>query len=84
MPDAELYVLQLDIKERRIRSYAFTAKKALEAQQKYAELEAKSDPQNVHTVLVSVDSFASLRKAYPSFYLDISGFIGALKLILSV
>jgi len=80
--DAQLFLLQLDLKERRIRSIPFSKAQAIEAQDAYVRLEASSDSQNMQTVLVSVDSVAALPKAYPSFYLDISEFVKVLNQIL--
>ena len=42
------------------------------------EKETENDP-NTQVVLVSVEDLASLRKAYPNYYVDTSGFIAAVE-----
>jgi hypothetical protein len=56
----------------------------IEAQNRYLEVEkANKDKPEVQTVLVSVDSVAHLRKAYPNYFLDISEFVMVLKKMLA-
>jgi putative GTP pyrophosphokinase len=81
----QLYLLELDLNSRTIQTKSFRKDQSAEAQERYLEVEKSSkDRPEKQNVLVSVDSLASLRKAYPSFYLDIGEFIKVLRRILSV
>lgn len=80
---APFFLLALNLQKRTIKTVAFAEDEATQAEDEYIKLEANSDPQNIQTVLVSVASVTALRKAYPSFYLDISTFVHLLKKILA-
>ena len=67
--DAKYYVLSLDAAgdEPQVTVFAFTKDEVAEAEQQERMLiKAKS----LDVVLVSVDSIASLRRAYPNYFLD--------------
>ena len=51
------------------------------ATQIYANIE-RSNNNNIDAVLVSANSFATLRLAYPNYFADISNFISILKNII--
>lgn len=78
------FLLELNARERTIRTARFQQDHLAEAQDKYLEVEkANKDKPEVQTVLVSVDSVEHLRKAYPNYFLDISEFVSVLKRILA-
>jgi hypothetical protein len=59
----------LDTQEKSIQTIAHRSNEA--AAEDYIRLEKENlEKPYVQTVLVSVDSVAALKKAYPSFYLD--------------
>ena len=77
-------MLQLDLTARTVRTTNFLKAQVAEAQEKYLEVEkANKDKPEMQTVLVSVDSIDALRKAYPSYYLDITEFVKVLNRILA-
>lgn len=82
--EAHFFLLQLDLSARTVRTTSFIKSQAGEAQEKYLEVEkANKDKPEMQTVLVSVDSIDALRKAYPSYYLDITEFVKVLNKILA-
>lgn len=69
------YLLSLDSKKRIITHIGFTKHEMPEAQRQYLAAEAANvDKPWIQTVLVSVDSVAALRRAYPNYYLDSQAF----------
>lgn len=77
------FLLELNSKERKIRTIRFQAGELEKAQNQYLALEkANKDRPEVQTVLVSVDSVEHLRRAYPNYFLDISEFVNVLKKVL--
>jgi len=65
------FLLVLNSKDRRIRVLPFSKGELQAAQQQYLELEKENNEKPwMQSVLVSVDSVAALRRAYPNFYLD--------------
>ena len=82
--EGQLFLLELNVTARTIRTTGFSKDQAVEAQDKYLEVEKtnKDKPEN-QAVLVSVDSLAALPKAYPNYYLDISQFLKVLIKILA-
>jgi hypothetical protein len=78
------FLLQLDLNARTVRTTSFLKAQVGEAQEKYLEVEkTNKDKPEMQTVLVSVDSIDALRKAYPSYYLDITEFVKVLNKILA-
>lgn len=72
---AHSYLLILDSKQKRIRVQGFEKGQLPLAQQHYLEMEkANAHKPEIQTVLVSVDSVAALRRAYPNYYLDAIAF----------
>lgn len=82
--NAHFYLLELDTGARTINVTGFLAKELEEAVTLYlkAERETKSAQAN-DTVLVSVDSLASLRRAYPNYFADTRVFLSLMRQALS-
>jgi len=78
--DAHYYLLQLDANKKTVNVKGFSYAMLKEAQAEYTEIERSSARQPGHdAVLVSVDSLASLRRAYPNYFLDTANFTTALR-----
>jgi putative GTP pyrophosphokinase len=74
-PHAGYYnIVKLDIPNKRITVYSYNKSQLDEVTKKYAELEAEADD-SVDIVLVSVTNIATLKKAYPNYFLDVSEFV---------
>jgi hypothetical protein len=72
------YLVILDSKERSTRTTAYSQELLPEAQRDYLESEKENkDKPWIQAVLVSVDSIAALRRAYPNFFLDSMAFLDA-------
>jgi ppGpp synthetase/RelA/SpoT-type nucleotidyltranferase len=71
--DAALYLLVLDPDKFTTTLYSYAPEKAAEATAEYARIE-KEQPK-LQAVLISVDSVAALRAAYPNYFLDTSSFL---------
>jgi len=70
----------LDSQKRQIMVQGFSKNLLAQAQQQYLEVEAANvDKPWMQTVLVSVDSVAALRRAYPNYYLDAVAFSQAVE-----
>ncbi len=73
-PDAVAYILELDSQKKRTRTFPFISPEV--AAERYMAMEKKNlTKRHIQTVLVSVDSIAALKSAYPSYYLDAHRFI---------
>ncbi len=74
--DSDLYLLELDSQKRMINYMGYRRADFKQASSDYsdAEREHKNEP-DIHVVLVSVESLDDLKSAYPSFFLDSTGFI---------
>lgn len=69
------YLMVLDSKKRRTDVTGYAERDLPQAQEDYLELEkANNDKPWIQSVLVSVDSVAALKRAYPNFYLDSMAF----------
>jgi hypothetical protein len=67
--NAHFFLLELSPDILKITGY--TAAQQVEAQEQYAEVEKRiTKEDNSDAVLVSVDSLAALRRAYPNYFLD--------------
>ena len=71
--DAALYLLVLDPEKFTTTLYPYAKEKAAEATAEYARIE-KEQPK-LQAVLISVDSVAALRAAYPNYFLDTTSFL---------
>jgi len=84
MKGAHLYLLELDISKNRLRIQGFSAEELQDAQHQYMDLEKQhKDDHSFQAVLVGGGTVASLRRAYPNFYLDSSAFMTAVRLAIS-
>jgi hypothetical protein len=70
---AGMYLLVLNPDDFSIRIFPYAADRLLAAHAHYAQIE-KEEP-SLQAVLVSVDSLAALRTAYPNYFLDTSAFL---------
>lgn len=70
---AAMYLLVLDPSTFSTTLYPYSSEKATDANAHYARLE-KEQP-DLQAVLVSVDSVAALRTAYPNYFLDTTSFL---------
>jgi ppGpp synthetase/RelA/SpoT-type nucleotidyltranferase len=81
MVDARAFLLVLNSEAKTIEVTAFKKDELRQASEDYLLVEtATADKPEVQAVLVSVDSIAALRSAYPNYYLDTRAFIDALRL----
>lgn len=71
--DVSAYLLVLNSEERTLETTAFATDEMKDATEMYLEME-KTRPES-QAVLVSVESLAALRTAYPNYYLDTSAFV---------
>jgi hypothetical protein len=84
VPDAKYFLLELTPDTDTIRITGFKASQSQEAQSQYTDVEKRiSGDERSDAVLVSVDSIASLRRAYPNYFLDTGAFADLLEESLS-
>lgn len=78
--DSDLYLLELDSQKREINYMGYSKADFKEASDAYREAErAHKNKDDVHVILVSVESLNDLKSAYPSFFLDSAGFIDLIR-----
>ncbi len=76
----KIFLLQLDSESRTIKTTGYSSDGLLSAQARCLEIERENkDFPGRQVVLVSVDSLNALPKAYPNFFLDITGFTALVK-----
>lgn len=75
----EYYIINISVKEKNVRIRTFKKSEYERATKEYLELEKSIDNRENAVVLVSSISLKSLKKAYPSYFLDTSEFITALE-----
>jgi hypothetical protein len=69
------YVMRLEFGERMVYFLTYNARQSQEANEQYTDLERKAkEGGDTQVVLVSVDSIAALRRAYPNYFLDTERF----------
>jgi ppGpp synthetase/RelA/SpoT-type nucleotidyltranferase len=74
------FILKLDTEQRSLSITPFTKDEMLFADAKYLEMEKETEGNsNIQVVLVSADSVAALRRAYPNYYVDTTAFIEAIQ-----
>lgn len=74
--DAKYFLVRLDPVSRRVRVKGFKQNESQEANARYIEAEqAIAKNSAVRVVLVSASSIASLRRAYPNYFLDTDAFL---------
>ncbi len=69
------YVIRTDPQEQMVEMWSFSAKKIQEAQSHYAKLETGYEDHDSQVVMVSSDSFNSMKQAYPAFFADSHNFV---------
>jgi hypothetical protein len=79
--DANYYLLELDPSAMKINVLGYRRQDLEKATKDYLEAE-KNLSSNSDAVLVSVESMASLRRAYPNYFLDTTRFVEAVTLAL--
>ena len=79
-PGTHFYLMILDLDKRTLNLKQFKKDEAVQSQKAYdkAEKETENSP-NTQVVLVSVDDFNALPKAYPNYYVDTKDFILAVE-----
>ena len=76
--NAQYFLLQLDPSARTVAVTGYRANELERASNEYLESERRiNEKTGAQAVLVSVDSLASLRRAFPNYFLDTSLFIAA-------
>jgi len=79
MKGAKFFLLDLDPNTMRLHITGYNAQELERASRDYLNVEKRALAGGRDAVLVSVDSFRALRKAYPNYYLDTHKFIQAVK-----
>ena len=77
--EGDYYILNINFKKQRVGITVFPKKDYQYATSEYLNLEKKINPNENAVVLVAANSIKSLKKAYPSYFLDTSEFIEALR-----
>ena len=75
------YLLQLNYKKKVVNVHGFTMDQIGIATKCYDKVEAKNSP-DIDAVLVSGESFDSLREAYPNYFADIEQFVNMMRKII--
>jgi putative GTP pyrophosphokinase len=77
----DYYIIHINISEQRVIIRSYTKSNFEKASEDYANIEKSISEVEGAVVLVSSDSILSLKKAYPSYFLDTSEFISAIEKI---
>jgi len=77
------FLLELDYTENKLNIKGFKSGDILQASAEYLEAEKRLSPTSGDAVLVSVESIAALRRAYPNYYLDTDVFVSLVEDVLS-
>lgn len=77
--EGEYYLLELDPLQQKVTVRSYARNELEKAQADYLEVEKRTEDTVSDAVLVSVDSLASLQRAYPNYFLDTRVFIGLVK-----
>jgi ppGpp synthetase/RelA/SpoT-type nucleotidyltranferase len=80
--NADIYLLVLNPDTFSTELYPYPREKMADATARYAQIE-KENP-DLQAVLVSVDSVAALRTAYPNYFLDTAAFISGVNEVLEI
>ncbi|WP_051420639.1 RelA/SpoT domain-containing protein [Helicobacter pametensis] len=73
------FVIWLNLQTRYLQINGFPKERYIEAQILYDALESKTSEENCDVVLISLDDFKQIQKAYPNYYLDCKTFIQTLE-----
>ncbi len=76
--DGDYYILNIDFVKRKVNITVFPKRNYKYATEEYLKVEKSIEPLKGAVVLVAANSIKSLKKAYPSYFLDTSEFIEAL------
>ena len=77
---AKAFLLVLDYKAKSIEVTGYSQAELAQAAEDYILLETNTARKpEIQAVLVSVDSLAALRSAYPNYYLDTGAFISVMR-----
>jgi Region found in RelA / SpoT proteins len=82
IPNARYFLLELDPNAGSITISGFRSDELMRATDRYTDTEKKITEAGGDAVLVSVDSLAALRRAYPNYFLDTRVFLDLLEEIL--
>jgi hypothetical protein len=74
----DYYIIFINVKEHLVRIQSYSKNNFNQASEDYANIEKSVTESEGAVVLVSSDSIISLKKAYPSYFLDTSEFIAAI------
>lgn len=77
--EGDYYLLNIDFVKRNINILVFPKRHYKYATEEYLKIEKSIEPLKSAVVLVAANSIKSLKKAYPSYFLDTSEFIDALE-----
>lgn len=69
------YILILNYNTKRLRIKYYKPSQIEEANKEYNEIEKSKNQSNIDAVLVRVESFQTLKKAYPNYFTDIDEFL---------
>jgi (p)ppGpp synthase/HD superfamily hydrolase len=78
----EYYIININLKEKLVNIRSYKKKEFEKASEEYLEIEKTIRENENAVVLVTSDSIKSLKKAYPSYFLDTPEFIIALEKII--
>jgi RelA/SpoT family protein len=78
--DADYYLLELDPEAMTVKVFGYKQGELGKASSDYLAIEKQSRGTGTDAVLVSVESMASLRRAYPNYFLDTAKFVEAVNL----
>lgn len=78
----EYYIININAKEKVVNIQSYKKKEFSKASEDYLQIEKTIDTKDNAVVLVSSGPIKSLKKAYPSYFLDTSEFINALEKII--
>ncbi len=76
---AHYFLLQLDPVAKKVEVIGYTQRELFKATQDYEVAERSGSSSGTDAVLVSVESLASLKRAYPNYFLDTGMFIKAVE-----
>lgn len=74
----DYYIIFINVKEHSVKIQSYSKSNFNQASEDYANIEKSITESEGAVVLVSSDSILSLKKAYPSYFLDTSEFIAAI------
>jgi putative GTP pyrophosphokinase len=77
----DYYIIIINVKEHLVRIQSYSKNNFNQASEDYANIEKSITESEGAVVLVTSDSIISLKKAYPSYFLDTSEFIAAIEKI---